>query len=186
MREGWQRLPVTTVARPRVRSAVNNDMLQRMTPGTFSSATKTTQTAGWLLFGAILLSVASGLGLGVARALPGAAFWLAGVLLVRRVSGLQRTQTLAAELSSVMSEKGVPHCINTMASIFTLFFTDAPVTDFASASRADGERYAAFYRHLRSRGVNLAPSGYECAFTSFAHTGEDFDRFLEAARSAEL
>lgn len=95
MREGWQRLPVTTVARPRVRSAVNNDMLQRMTPGTFSSATKTTQTAGWLLFGAILLSVASGLGLGVARALPGAAFWLAGVLLVRRVSGLQRTQTLA-------------------------------------------------------------------------------------------
>ena len=97
-----------------------------------------------------------------------------------------RTQTLAAELSSIMSEKGVPHCINTMASIFTLFFTDAPVTDFASAMAADGERFKSFYRHMRAHGVNLAPSGYECAFTSFAHTEDDYGRFLEAARSAEL
>ncbi len=98
----------------------------------------------------------------------------------------QRTQTLAAELSSIMSEKGVPHCINTMASIFTLFFTDAPVTDFDSAMAADAERFKAFYRHMRQGGVNLAPSGYECSFTSFAHTEEDYERFLTAARSAEL
>ena len=98
----------------------------------------------------------------------------------------QRTRKLTAELSSIMSEKGVPHCINTMASIFTLFFTDAPVTDFDSASKADGERFKSFYRHMRQGGVNLAPSGYECSFTSFAHTEEDYGRFLEAARSAEL
>jgi len=50
--------------------------------------------AGGLLLVAILLSVASGIGLGVPQALPGAAFWLAGLLLAHRVSGLQRTQTL--------------------------------------------------------------------------------------------
>jgi len=50
--------------------------------------------AGWLLLTAILLSVAHGLGLGLPRALPGAVFWCAGLLLVPRVSGLQRTQTL--------------------------------------------------------------------------------------------
>ena len=98
----------------------------------------------------------------------------------------KRTQTLTAELSSVMSEKGVPHCINTMASIFTLFFSEAPVTDFDSAMAADAARFKAFYREMRKGGVNLAPSAFECAFTSFAHTEEDYDRFLTAARSAEI
>ncbi|MCB1819374.1 MAG: hypothetical protein KDI77_15750, partial [Gammaproteobacteria bacterium] len=51
--------------------------------------------AGWLMLAAIALSVANGIGLGVPRGVPGAVFWLAGVLLASRVSGLQRTQTLA-------------------------------------------------------------------------------------------
>jgi hypothetical protein len=51
--------------------------------------------AGWLLLLAILLSVAHGLGLGITRALPGSAFWLAGLLLAGRVLGLQRVQTLS-------------------------------------------------------------------------------------------
>ncbi len=97
-----------------------------------------------------------------------------------------RTARLTAELSSIMSDKGVPHSINTMASIFTMFFAEGPVTDFASASKADAERFNAYYRQMRMGGVNLAPSGFECAFTSFAHTEEDFDRFLTAARNAEL
>jgi glutamate-1-semialdehyde 2,1-aminomutase len=39
---------------------------------------------------------------------------------------------------------------------------------------------------MRRGGVNLAPSAYECAFTSFAHTEEDYDRYLSAARAAQL
>ena len=50
--------------------------------------------SGWLLFGAILLSVAHGLGSGVPSAVPGMLFWVAGLLLATRVTGLQRTQTL--------------------------------------------------------------------------------------------
>jgi hypothetical protein len=51
--------------------------------------------AGWLLLAAILLSIATGLGLGVSGWVPGTAFWLAGMLLAPLVNGLQRTQTLA-------------------------------------------------------------------------------------------
>lgn len=50
--------------------------------------------AGWLLLGAIMASLAHGLGFGLPAAVAGAAFWLAGLLLAGRVSGLQRTQTL--------------------------------------------------------------------------------------------
>jgi glutamate-1-semialdehyde 2,1-aminomutase len=97
-----------------------------------------------------------------------------------------RTDALVAELGGIMTEKGVPHAINHIASLFTLFFSEGPVTDFASASAADAGRYARFYTQMRRGGVNLAPSAYECAFTSFAHTEEDYDRYLSAARAAEL
>jgi hypothetical protein len=53
------------------------------------------KTSGWLILAAILLSVAYGFGLGVSGSLAGIAFWMAGVLLARRVTGLQRIQTLA-------------------------------------------------------------------------------------------
>lgn len=70
-------------------------MLCTMTPARPDARGLPGQAAGWLLLAAILLSVASGIGLGVPRVLPGGAFWAAGLLLARRVSGLQRTQTLA-------------------------------------------------------------------------------------------
>jgi hypothetical protein len=63
-----------------------------MTRSTSNSAAAA--PAGWLLLGAILASVAYGIGLGLPNALAGGVFWLAGLLLARRVSGLQRTQTL--------------------------------------------------------------------------------------------
>ena len=63
-----------------------------MTPK--ASDTATAATAGWLLLGAILASMAHGAGLGLPPGLAGGIFWLAGLLLAGRVSGLQRTQTL--------------------------------------------------------------------------------------------
>jgi len=70
-------------------------MLCKMTPAGPDSRRLPGQAAGWLLLVAILLSVANGIGLGVPRTLPGITFWAAGLLLARRVSGLQRSQTLA-------------------------------------------------------------------------------------------
>jgi glutamate-1-semialdehyde 2,1-aminomutase len=94
----------------------------------------------------------------------------------------RRTLAFARDLKSVLEEKGLPVQMNHVASIFTLFFTKTPVTDFATAKTMDTEAYATFFRQMREAGVNLAPSGYECTFTSFAHTEEDFAATLDAAR----
>lgn len=55
----------------------------------------TPSVAGWLLLGAVVLSIANGIGVDLPRALPGLAFWFAGLLLAARVGGMQRVQTLA-------------------------------------------------------------------------------------------
>ncbi|MDZ7758860.1 MAG: glutamate-1-semialdehyde 2,1-aminomutase [Desulfovermiculus sp.] len=94
----------------------------------------------------------------------------------------QKTQRLALELKSILEEKGVPVSVNCLASAFTLFFTSTPVTDFETAKTTNTELFAHFYRHMRSQGVYIAPSGFECTFTSFAHTDLDYDQTLEAAK----
>lgn len=94
-----------------------------------------------------------------------------------------KTQTLAEGLKSILEEKGLPVQLNLIASLFTLFFTKTPVTDFETAKTSDAATYSKFYQHMRACGVNLAPSGFECAFTSFAHSDEDFAQTLDAART---
>lgn len=97
-------------------------------------------------------------------------------------AGLEaRTSALAQGLADILRKKGAPVTVNTMASMFTLFFTETPVTDYASAKTADGARFTAFYKQMRAQGVYLAPSGFECAMVSFAHTEEDFAKTLDAA-----
>ena len=54
-----------------------------------------------------------------------------------------------------------PRAVNRVASMFSLFFTDAPVRNFADAKAADHDRYARFFHHMLDRGVYLPPSGYE-------------------------
>jgi glutamate-1-semialdehyde 2,1-aminomutase len=94
-----------------------------------------------------------------------------------------RTAAFAAALADILRAKNIPVRLNRIASIFTLYFTETPVTDFATAKTSDSARYARFYSHMRACGVNLAPSGFECAFTSFAHTDADLEKTLDAARS---
>ena len=63
----------------------------------------------------------------------------------------------------------------------TLFFQPGPVRDYDDATASDTERYGAFFRHLLSRGVYVAPSQFEAMFVSLAHGEEEIDRTLEAA-----
>ncbi|MFP4517802.1 MAG: glutamate-1-semialdehyde 2,1-aminomutase [Desulfovibrionales bacterium] len=98
----------------------------------------------------------------------------------------RRTKALAEELESILESKGAAVQLNSQASIFTLFFAEEPVTDFSSASKADGERFASFYRQMREGGIYFAPSGFECAFTSFAHTEQDFAMTLDVARKVDI
>ena len=72
--------------------------------------------------------------------------------------------------------------VNRVGSMFTFFFTDGPVTDYESAKRSDTARFGRFFRLMLERGIYLAPSQFEAAFLSAAHTDEDIDRTLAAAR----
>ena len=74
--------------------------------------------------------------------------------------------------------------VNRVGSMFTYFFTSGPVTDYESAKRSDTARFGAFFRHMLERGIYLAPSQFEAAFLSAAHTGEDIRKTVEAARES--
>ena len=95
----------------------------------------------------------------------------------------ERTQAFAARMADILRGKGYDIVVNGIASLATLFFAENEVTDFESAKRADHEAYIRFYKHLRDQGVNLAPSGYECLFTSFAHDDAALDKTLTAVES---
>jgi glutamate-1-semialdehyde 2,1-aminomutase len=87
-------------------------------------------------------------------------------------------------LRRAVEEAGVPVRINRVGSLLTMFFTNEVVTDFASAKRADTERYAAYFRSMLERGVFLAPSQFEAMFVSAAHSDDDVEATVEAAKAA--
>jgi glutamate-1-semialdehyde 2,1-aminomutase len=73
--------------------------------------------------------------------------------------------------------------VNRVGSMFTYFFTSGPVTDYESARRSDTARFAKFFHWMLDRGIYLAPSQFEAAFVSAAHTEEDIAKTVEAARA---
>ncbi len=100
----------------------------------------------------------------------------------------RRLDALGAELERGLCEgaakAGVPLVVNRVGSMLTGFFTDRPVTDYASARRADTARYARFFHALLARGVYLAPSQFEAAFVSLAHGPAEIEAATRAAREA--
>ena len=77
-----------------------------------------------------------------------------------------------------------PAQVNRVGSLLTAFFTGSPVRDYATAKTADARRYGVFFGAMLERGVSLAPSQFEAAFVSLAHTTEDLDATIAAAREA--
>jgi glutamate-1-semialdehyde 2,1-aminomutase len=90
----------------------------------------------------------------------------------------QQLESRAARLTT-SPPQGVT--VNRVGSMFTFFFTDQPVTDYESAKRSDTARFGRFFRLMLDRGIYLAPSQFEAAFLSAAHTDGDIDKTLEAA-----
>jgi glutamate-1-semialdehyde 2,1-aminomutase len=68
--------------------------------------------------------------------------------------------------------------------MFTWFFTAGPVTDWESAARSNTEQFARFFRGMLDNGVYLPPSQYEAAFLSAAHSEEDVQETIAAAKRA--
>jgi glutamate-1-semialdehyde 2,1-aminomutase len=89
-----------------------------------------------------------------------------------------------AGISEAAASAGIPVTVNRVGSMLTTFFADAPVTDYATAKRSDTARYARFFHGMLDRGVFLAPSQFEAAFVSLAHSGHDLDLAAQACREA--
>lgn len=87
-----------------------------------------------------------------------------------------RATRCAEQLREVAKRCGLPVQINGIGSMMTLFFCSDPVTDFTSAMRADTGLYAKHYRNMLSQGIYLAPSQFEVAFVSAAHTPHDLEK----------
>jgi len=96
----------------------------------------------------------------------------------------KKSAELEAGLRDAARETGIPVTMNRVGSMFTGFFTDRKVKDFASAKTADTARFGTFFRAMLKNGVNLAPSQFEAAFLSLAHTAADIDKTIEAARKS--
>lgn len=96
----------------------------------------------------------------------------------------QLAQRLVSGLRVELTAAGIPAQINAMGSLATVFFTQGPVKNYADAKRSDTKRYARLFREMLARGIFLAPSQFEAAFLSAAHTSADIDRTLAAAHEA--
>lgn len=95
-----------------------------------------------------------------------------------------RSAGLEQGLSAAAARAGVPVTINRVGSMLTVFFTDEPVTDLASAQRSDARRFAAWFTALLANGVYWPPSAFEAAFVSAAHTALDVEQVVDAASAA--
>ena len=95
-----------------------------------------------------------------------------------------KMHTLAQITKDAAARLGIPHRINRLGSMMTLFFTDTKVIDFATAKTSDTARYAAFFRALLERGVYLAPSQFEAAFVSAAHSDALLEETAQAVTEA--
>jgi glutamate-1-semialdehyde 2,1-aminomutase len=91
---------------------------------------------------------------------------------------------LADGLRKAVAQSSIAAQVNAVGSLNTVFFAEQPVRDYAGAKKSDTKRYAKFFRAMLDRGILLAPSQFEAAFVSVAHTLEDVDSTVAAAVEA--
>lgn len=99
-----------------------------------------------------------------------------------KVSGYPRLEQLGAHfergLRALLDQKGVPHRLNRVGSMFCLFFTDREIVNVADVMKQDMDFFRKFFWGCLDKGIYLAPSPYETGFLSLAHTEADLDDTL--------
>jgi len=95
-----------------------------------------------------------------------------------------RASALESGLTRLAAQSGVAVFASRVGSILTLFFANREVTDYESALSSDTKLHARFFHRMLERGIYLAPSQFEAAFVSLAHTEADIEATLRAAEEA--
>ncbi|MFZ5595596.1 MAG: glutamate-1-semialdehyde 2,1-aminomutase [Bacillota bacterium] len=96
----------------------------------------------------------------------------------------RKSARLAGGLADAAREAGAEVCFNRVGSMMCCFFTGSRVTDFNTACSSDTGKYSAFFKSMLDLGVYLAPSQFEAAFVSQAHTDDLIDRVVDAAQKS--
>jgi glutamate-1-semialdehyde 2,1-aminomutase len=96
----------------------------------------------------------------------------------------ERSAALARGLADEAKRAGIALTQTRVGSMLTSFFTQEPVVDWNSAKKADTKRYGLFFHGMLEQGIYLAPSQFEAAFLSTAHTSADIEKTIRAARVA--
>ncbi|WP_029814822.1 glutamate-1-semialdehyde aminotransferase, partial [Yersinia pestis] len=93
------------------------------------------------------------------------------------------TDSLATGLRHAAKEENIPLVVNHVGGMFGLFFTNADtVTCYQDVMNCDVERFKRFFHLMLEEGVYLAPSAFEAGFMSLAHSNEDIQKTVNAAR----
>ena len=98
----------------------------------------------------------------------------------RKLAG--KADYLGEGLQGVFRKSGIPTWTNRVGTMWTTFFQEGPVVDYATAKKSDTAAYGRYFHGMLARGVYLAPSQFEAGFVSLAHTRRDLDRTIGAAR----
>ncbi|HEX8201152.1 MAG TPA: aminotransferase class III-fold pyridoxal phosphate-dependent enzyme, partial [Isosphaeraceae bacterium] len=113
---------------------------------------------------------------------------LATLQLLRDEPPYARLEALSARLEEGLhraaTDAKIPHVVQRVGSMLTLFFTPDPVHSYEDAKRSDTARFARFFWEMLARGVYLPCSQFEAAFVSAAHTEADIDQTIAAAAEA--
>ncbi|QEH36071.1 Glutamate-1-semialdehyde 2,1-aminomutase [Aquisphaera giovannonii] len=113
---------------------------------------------------------------------------LATLETLREGHAYERLEALSARLAEGLGRAArdakVPHVVQRVGSMLTLFFHDGPVRNYDDARRSDTALFARFFWEMLARGVYLPCSQFEAAFVSAAHTEADIDHTIDAAREA--
>ena len=89
-------------------------------------------------------------------------------------------ELLTSEIDDLATDYKIPHQINSIASMFQVFFSSKPVTDYKTSKKADGKKFHKLFSSLLKNGVFIAPSQFETVFLSDAHTDTDITKTLGA------
>ena len=100
-------------------------------------------------------------------------------------SKLERFNLLfSTALDDMATDMKIPHQINFTASMFQIFFTNKPVTNYETSKKANAKKFQKMFKTLLKKGIFIAPSQYEVVFLSDAHTENDLNKTLDAYHSA--
>ncbi len=100
-------------------------------------------------------------------------------------SKLERFNLLfSTALDDMATDMKIPHQINFTASMFQIFFTNTPVTDYKTSKKANGKKFQKLFRTLLKEGIFIPPSQFEVVFLSDAHSKNDLNKTLDAYHTA--